>query len=103
MSTVTASNVRDYFRSNQAKFDALPEAAQRTVQPGARGRLHADAVKAFNAKRAKNRRYVTGASKAVRESQQAEAKALRQSALDAGLTVGKRGPLSKAALASLKG
>lgn len=95
---VTAATVRDYFRADAKRMGALSEAAQKTVTPGARGLLHPEAIKAFNGKRAKNRRYAVGNTK-VKAGVTAEQRA---SLAEAGIPVGKRGPLSKAAKAHLR-
>lgn len=94
---VTAAAVRDYFRADEARMSRLSPEAQATVATGARGRLHKEAVKVFNTKRSKDRRYVLGATKKVTAARDAERKAL----IDAGIAVGKRGPLSKDAKAFL--
>lgn len=99
-STVTAREVREFFRAEAKRMSALSPEAQATVAEGARGRLHPQAVKVHNSRR-RTRQYVLGAStEAARE--QAEA---RRAAQEAGLT-GKRGPLSRKAqefLAQSKG
>lgn len=97
--TVTAADVRSLFRESPARFDRLSEAAQATVREGARGRLHPQAVKEFNKGRKAHRRYALGATTAATQERKAKREALRQ----AGVAVGKRGPLSAEALASLKG
>lgn len=101
--TVTASDVRVYFQKDAKRLSALSDQAAHTVQPGARGQVHPDAIKAFNAKRRKDSRYVRGASGIARTVAKSQAEAARKAAAEAGVTVGKRGPLSKAALAALKG
>jgi hypothetical protein len=98
-SAPTAADVRALFRSNPERFNRLTEAAQATVAEGARGRLHPGAVKEFNKGRKAHRRYVLGATTAATEARKAQRAALAQ----AGVAVGKRGPLSAEALASLKG
>jgi hypothetical protein len=107
---VTASDVREHFRNDQAAFDALSEAAQNTVAKGARGRLHPEAREAFNKGRKPSEQYGEGAPRTIALTYkhvtksapkgrnktvhipEAEARAL------AGEVAGKRGPLSKAAL-----
>lgn len=96
---VTAADVRNLFRTNDARMARLDETAQATVRKGARGRLHPQAIKEFNKGRKAHRRYVLGATKDAKAAQAA----LRDKAAQAGVTVGKRGPLSKEALAVLKG
>lgn len=99
VSAPTAADVRSLFRSNPARFDRLTPAAQATVAEGARGRLHPQAVKEFNKGRKAHRQYVLGATTAATTERKAKREALRS----AGVAVGKRGPLSAEALASLKG
>jgi hypothetical protein len=101
LSAPTAADVRALFREDEKRMAALPEAAQATVKAGARGRLHPDAIKAFNKGRKAHRRYVLGASSAAK----AQVKAQREALVKAGVPVGKRGPLNaaaKEALASVK-
>lgn len=92
---VVASNVRDYFRADEKRMGRLSPEAQATVKEGARGRLHAQAIKEFNSKRKPHRRYALGATKVSVEAKAAHREALRA----AGVEVGKRGPLPKAAKA----
>lgn len=87
---ITAATVREFLR-DEKRFAGLSEAAQRTVREGARGRLHPDAIKAYNKGRKADRRYVLGAGKAVK----AEAKAKREALRAQGVAVGSRGPLPK--------
>lgn len=98
VTVVTAREVREFFAADAKRFNSLSEAAQVTVAQGARGRLHPEAVKVHNQRR-RTRQYVTGASGAAKAATAAE----RQSLKDAGIAVGKRGPLSREALAALKG
>lgn len=105
--TVTAQTVRAYFNADEARLARLSDAARKTVEfvdgKAPRGRLHADAVKAFNAKRRKTARYESGATKRVAQEQRDAAKALRAQAIAAGVArEGSRGPLPKAFLATLK-
>lgn len=97
VSAITASTVRTYFRAEAKRMDRLSPEAQATVQRGARGRLHPQAIKEFNAKRPAHRRYVLGATKAEVARREAERDSLRK----AGVPVGERGPLPKAAKAVL--
>lgn len=92
-----ASDVRAYFRADAKRLDSLTPEAQATVKDGARGRLHPQAIKRFNKGRRPERQYVLGATKAATEQRHAQREALVQ----AGVTVGKRGPLSKAAKQAL--
>jgi len=100
--TLTAADVRAYFRAKPERLSALSEAAQHTVAEGARGKVHPDAIKAFNAKRRKDSRYVVGASKVVAEKSKADAQARRAALAAAGHKVGTRGPLPKALVATSK-
>lgn len=93
----TAADVRALFRTNEKRMARLDEAAQATVKEGARGRLHPQAIKEFNKGRKAHRRYVLGATKDAKAAQAA----LREKAAQAGVTVGKRGPLSKEAKVAL--
>lgn len=98
---VTAREVREFFRADAKRMNALSPEARVTVAEGARGRLHPEAVKVHNTRR-RTRQYVLGASKAEGVAKAA----LRAKAAEAGIPVGKRGPLSKAArevLAQSKG
>lgn len=99
MSAPTAAQVRSYLRARPEKVAALSPEAQATVAEGARGRLHQDAVKVYNAKRAKSKRYVLGASKSAEAQRQADRARLRKAGL---LGENARGPLSKAAKEFLK-
>jgi hypothetical protein len=82
----TASTVRQALRE-PSKFSTLSPEAQATVREGARGRLHPDAIKAFNRGRKANRRYVLG----VGISNKAQAQAARAAYIAAG--GGARGPM----------
>jgi hypothetical protein len=90
--SVTASTVRDYFRADAKRMGRLSPEAQATVKEGARGRLHAQAIKEFNGKRKAHRRYVLGATTNEKARREAERNTLREAGL-----AGTRGPLSKAA------
>lgn len=93
---VLASTVRDYFRTDEARMARLSPEAQATVREGAKGRLHAQAVKEFNSKRRAHRRYVLGATTAHTKVTAEQRAMLREAGL-----AGKRGPLSKEARAYL--
>jgi hypothetical protein len=108
----TAADVRNYFRTNEAALTALSAEAQATVRKGARGRLHPEAREAFNANVKPSKRYAEGTPKTVPLSYKhvqpsgrkvtktvalPESK-IRALAAAAGVPVGKRGPLSKAAM-----
>jgi len=95
--TVTATDLRNFYRADPKRMARLSPEAQRTVAEGARGRVHPEAVADHNKRR--KVQYVTGASGVARDAQKAQAKALRAEAARAGFTVGKRGPLPKAFLA----
>ena len=93
--TVTAAEVREFFRANEKRMASLSAAAQATVREGARGRLHPQAVKVHNSRR-RTRQYVLGASGAEAAARKAE----RATLVEKGLA-GRRGPLSKAAKETL--
>ena len=96
--TVTAATVRAYFRADEKRMAALKsDAARHTVAEGARGRLHPEVIKAYNAKRRTTARYAEGANAKVKEAAETNRKVLAE----AGIEVGKRGPLSKEAKAYL--
>lgn len=92
-STVTAAEVRSFYREDGKRFARLSEAAQATVREGARGKLHPEVVEDHN-KRRRTRQYTVGASKAASEAREAQRQSLREAGL---LNDGARGPLSKAA------
>lgn len=96
---VTAREVREFFQASEKRMAALSPEAQHTVREGARGRLHAEAVKVHNQRR-RTRQYETGASREAAYNQRVEAQSLRAQAQAAGFT-GTRGPLPKEFLASL--
>lgn len=97
-STVTAADVREFFRADEKRLARLSPEAAATVREGARGRLHPEAIKVHNSRR-RTRQYVLGASGAA----VAARKQARADLAAKGVAVGKRGPLSKEALAVLKG
>ena len=99
--TITANAVRTYFRADAKRFEALSPEAQKTVAEGARGRLHPDAIKAFNVKRRKDARYVSGNTLIVTAESKAKARETREAIAAKGIPVGKRGRLSKTALEAL--
>lgn len=98
--TVGAGEVRAYFRSNEKAMALLSEKSRASMSEGTRGRLPADAVEVFN-KRSRTKVYESGATKALRDAAHAEAKAAREAAAKAGIKVGERGPLPKAAREAL--
>lgn len=93
---VTAADVREFFRADAKRLNALSPEAQATVKAGARGRLHPEAVKVHNSRR-RTRQYALGASGEAVAKRAAERKALAE----AGIPVGKRGPLNAAAKEAL--
>lgn len=102
--TVTAAALRSFFNADAKRLATLSPAARKTVEfdsegRAPKGRIHAEAVKVHNQRR--KVQYVTGTTKEATNTAKAEAKAAREAALAAGVTVGKRGPLSKAAKAAL--
>lgn len=103
VSPATAAMVRAFYNDptkGAARTASLTKGAQ-SVAPGSRGRLHPEAIAGYNKGKPEARRYVTGTTKAAVSAAKAEAEALRAQALAAGLTVGKRGPLSKEAQKTL--
>lgn len=100
--SVTAADVRAYFRADAKRMAALSEEAAKTVQENARGSISPEAIEVHN-KRRRSAQYVPGNSKAAVTKAKADAEALREQARKAGFPVGARGPLPKAFLASLKG
>lgn len=102
--SATAADVRAFF--NHPRYGASrlakvsPEAAHTVkARPNLRGRLHKEAVKAFNDHPSHVKSgiaYFTGATKEAVANQRAEALALRVQAFDSNLAVGQRGPLSNA-------
>jgi hypothetical protein len=109
---VTAAVVRAHFQGDETALGALSEAAQATVRKGARGRLHPEVREAYNKGRKPSQRYTEGTPRMIslsyrhtqpsgrtvkREVAITEAEA-RSLASEAGVEVGKRGPLSKAGL-----
>jgi hypothetical protein len=105
VSTVTAGNLRDYFNADAKRLALLSPEARKTVEAvdgkNPRGRVHAEAVKVHNSRRP-TRQYVTGSTKVATAESKAAAAALREQAAKAGHTVGKRGPLPKEFLATVK-
>lgn len=100
---VTAAVVRERMRADAKRTANLSEQALHTLAEGARGRLHPEVIASYNKGRKSTQRYVSGATRAAVAERKAEAKAAREAAAKAGIKVGTRGPLPKAALASLKG
>lgn len=100
VTTVTTSDLREWFRADEKRMARLSPEARKTVEKGARGTVHAEAVKVHNTRR-QTRIYTLGATKSAREVREAQ----RATLVKAGLA-GKRGPLSTAAkeyLAQQKG
>lgn len=93
--TVTAADLRAFFRSEPKRMQALSPEARKTVEAGARGKVHPEAIKVHNSRR-RTRQYVVGATKA----ETAARKEQRQALIEKGLA-GKRGPLPKAVKESL--
>ena len=93
----TKAHVRDFFAANPTRQAKLSDRAQHSLV--SRGQLAQEAIDEYNKGVKPSRQYVRGnglAAKAAKASQ-------RASLADQGIAVGKRGPLSKAALAALKG
>lgn len=116
-----ATDVRSYFRSNPKAFGALGEAAQATVRPQdegktLRGRLHPEAIAAFNAANTEDT-YVLGSTTAAktvavkgvkftknavrRPTVEVEVAEARETLALAGIEVGARGRLPGAAVEAL--
>jgi hypothetical protein len=106
---VTASEVREHFRSDESALNALPESAQATVVQGARGRLAPEAIAAFNEGRKPSAQYREGAPRTIALDYKRVTKSgtrtkrafVRESDARrlAGEVAGERGPLSAAAKA----
>jgi hypothetical protein len=96
LAPATKADIRADFEKSPQKYSGLSERAQHSIV--SRGQVAEDAIKVFNRGRKGHRRYVRGQGLAVKATTAAQ----RQRLVDAGLA-GKRGPLSKAALAALKG
>lgn len=94
-STVTAATVRSFFRGNEKRFAALSDEAKVTVEEGARGRLHPEAIKSFN--KGRKNRYELGATAQVAKAR----KEARAALVEKGLA-GTRGPLRKDVAAQVK-
>lgn len=100
--TRTAADVRAFFHDEakgEARTMALPEAARKCLSPTARGRLHPEAITAFNKGKAVGLRYNSGASGQVASEAKAQAATLRALAVEQGVVkAGQVGPLPKAFL-----
>lgn len=105
--SITAQNLREYFNADPKRLAALDKAdptgrARKTVEQVEgkfpRGQVSPVAI-ALNNKRRPKAQYVRGGSGVAKAAAQVEAARVRKAAADAGITVGKRGPLPKAALA----
>ena len=90
---VTAATVRSFFNADAKRVARLPEAARVSVQPGARGRLHAEVIKAYNKGRKADKKYVTGATNTAKAAQKDANRKARADLLSKGIPVGSRGPL----------
>lgn len=100
----TADMVRAFYRdpkAGPARIERFNLAEDKSIREGARGRLSPAAIAGYNKGKPAARHYVSGATKARAAEQVAAAKALRAKAAEAGQPVGKRGPLSKAALSAV--
>lgn len=87
----TAAVVREFFRADEKRLDRLTPEARKTVETGARGRLHPQVIKGYNKGRKPERQYVLGAGKAAKSRAAEHREALRAQ----GISVGARGPLPK--------
>ena len=99
--STTAADVRNFFRADAKRLARLSDDAAKTVREGARGRLHPEVISTYNKGRKADRHYVSGASTREAIASKGEAQNLRVAAAEAGLAVGVRGPLSKAAKEAL--
>jgi hypothetical protein len=92
----TKADIRADFEAKPSKYAGLSEREQHSIV--SRGQASEAAIVVFNKGRKGHRRYVRGQGNVVKATRQAT----RSSLVEQGLA-GKRGPLSKAALAALKG
>jgi hypothetical protein len=101
---VSATAVREYFNADPKRLSKLSDKARKTVEKVdgrfPKGRLSPEAIKYHNKNR-KGVEYAPGATARLRDEAKAEAKRLREAAAEAGVAVGGRGPLSKAAREAL--
>ena len=104
VSPATADMVRAFYndeKAGAARVERFGLADDKSIRPGARGRLSKEAVAGYNKGKPAARHYVTGSTKAAVANQKAQAQAHREAAKAAGLPVGTRGPLSNAAKAQV--
>jgi len=96
---ITAADLRAYYNADPKRIGRLSPEAARTVTYDAQGRSPKGRIhpEAFSKARGKVKAYTPGNTAKVK----AQAVSLRAQAVAAG--AGKRGPISKAVLASLKG
>lgn len=93
--SVTAAEVRSFYRADEKRLARLSDEARANVREGVRGRLHPEVIADHN-KRRRTVTYTTGAGVAA-----SRARSEARAALVAQGLAGARGPLSKAAKASL--
>lgn len=93
----TAAQVRAFYAANPARAERLSEKAQHTLTSN--GQMAHEVINDYNKGRKPERQYVVGGTKAAKARNEAAREALRSQ----GITVGARGPLSKAAQVALKG
>lgn len=94
---VTKADIRAEFEAKPEKYAGLSPRQQNSIV--SRGQAAEAAIKVYNKGRRPHLRYVRGNGGAAK----AQTAATRQSLVSQGIAVGQRGPLSKAALAALKG
>ena len=95
--TVTAADVRAFYRADEKRMARLSPEAQKTVAEGARGKVSPEAIKGFNSKRRTDRRYVVGVSRQAALAHRAEVQARREALRAQGVKVADRGRLPKVA------
>jgi hypothetical protein len=101
---VSATDLREYFNADPKRLAKLSERARKSVERVdgrfPKGRVNPEAIKVHNKNR-KTVEYRPGATAELRDQAKADAKALRESLAAAGVQVGTRGPLPKAAAETL--
>lgn len=97
---VTTAELRTWYRADEKRLARLSDAARKTVEPGARGRVHPE-VGADFAKRTRGKVYTEGLSGKRQREAKAAAAAKREQLRAAGVAVGARGPLPKVAKAKV--
>jgi hypothetical protein len=85
-----ASDLRAYYRADEKRMARLSGPAAATVKPGARGRIHPEAIAKARGKVAA---YTPGATKEATAAARARAAKVRSDLRAKGVNVGTRGPL----------